>query len=117
VDGKCAGPPRHQLLGFRRRPQLTPQGWGRFFLARPFIRNDNWVRSPRWGKVWHFSMSGGALRPHVVVGGSISGASGVRSGGVPAASTFNLISAAFSIKAAEILGSLVTLASPKRIAA
>jgi hypothetical protein len=47
----------------------------------------------------------------------MSGARGLRSGCAAGSSTCNLRSAAFSIKAAEILGSLVALANLKRIAA
>jgi hypothetical protein len=54
---------------------------------------------------------------HVASGGSISGASGVISSGAPGSSTFDLRSAALSIRAAEILGSLVALAIPNRIKA
>ena len=52
-----------------------------------------------------------------VAGGSMSGAMGVKSGGAPGSSTCNLRSAALSKRAAEILGSVVTLAKPNRIAA
>jgi len=57
-------------------------------------------------------------RPYVhVAGGSMSGASGVRSSGAPSPSTFDLTSAALSIRAADILGSLVALAIQNRIVA
>jgi hypothetical protein len=57
-------------------------------------------------------------RPYVhVAGGGSTGASGARSGGVPGPSTLALRSAALSMRAADILGSLVALAIPKRIAA
>ena len=49
--------------------------------------------------------------------GSMSGARGVRSSSEPGPSTFDLRSAALSIRAADILGSLVALAIPNRIAA
>ena len=57
-----------------------------------------------------------ALR-HVAGGGSTSGARGVESGCAPGSSTCNLRSAAFAIRAAETIGSLVALANLKRIAA
>ncbi len=56
------------------------------------------------------------VTPYVVGGGSMSRAEGFRPGG-PGSSTCNLRSAAFSNRAAEILGSLVALANLKRIAA
>jgi hypothetical protein len=52
---------------------------------------------------------------HVAGGGSMS--SGVISSVAAGSSTFDLRSAALSISAAEILGSLVALAIPNRIAA
>src|SRR5256886_13270411 len=57
-------------------------------------------------------------RPSVHAGGgSMSGATGLRSGCAPGSSTCSLRSAALSNRAAEILGSLVALANLKRIAA
>ncbi len=57
------------------------------------------------------------LLVHVADGGSISGASGVTSRDAAGSSTRNFRSAAFSINAAEILGSLVALANLNRISA
>ncbi len=56
------------------------------------------------------------LSVHVVDGGSISGTGGVKSQDA-GSSTRNFRSAAFSINAAEILGSLVALANLNIIAA
>jgi hypothetical protein len=67
------------------------------------------------GAVFSYALTAAALR-HFAGGGSTSGASGVKSGGFPS-STCNLKSAALSIRAAEILGSVVALANLKRIAA
>ena len=54
---------------------------------------------------------------HVADGGSTSGARGDKSRDADGSSTCNFRSAAFSINAAEILGSLVALANLNRIAA
>jgi len=54
---------------------------------------------------------------HGADGGSISGAGGVKSRDADGSSTCNFKSAAFSISAAEILGSLVALANLNKIAA
>ena len=47
----------------------------------------------------------------------MSGTRGFELGGAPGSSTCNLRSAALSKRAAEILGSVVALANPNRIAA
>ena len=52
------------------------------------------------------------MRQRHALGGSMSGARGVRSPSIPRSSTCNLRSAAFSNRAAEILGSLVAFANP-----
>src|SRR5258708_1077827 len=57
------------------------------------------------------------LRRPYAVGGSMSGARGVKPSVAPGSSTCNLRSAALSRRAAEILGSVVALANPNRIAA
>ena len=44
VIGKVTGYPGTGCLD-RKRPQLISLGWGRFFLARPFIHNENCQRT------------------------------------------------------------------------
>ena len=82
-----------------------------------------WLAAGRWQGWWGRDLlqRGRQLRRplsvHVADGGSISGGLGVKSRDADGSSTCSFRSAAFSIKAAEILGSVVALANLNKIAA
>jgi len=104
-------------LRVKLRPRCTPARGPRLPLSTDIVSAVGHVGKVATGDVGKMKEAAnrGGLRH--LAGGSMSGAMGVTSDGTPRSSTCNLRSAALSKRAAEIVGSVVALANPNRIAA